>query len=62
MCLQVLTASAYIFCAPLQAQAPSGTHAIAVNFTVAQDSRPTTSDWPAAPATTPAAYVNAAVQ
>ena len=60
--MQVLTATAYVFCAALQSVTPTSSHSISVNYTVVQDSRPTTSDWPPVAPTGFKAYVTAIVQ
>ena len=44
--VQSMTASAYVFCAELQAATASGTRTSATDFLLAQELRPTTADWP----------------
>ena len=45
--VQTMVAQAYVFCAALQSQEPTGTHSVSVSFPVVQETRPTTADWPA---------------
>ncbi len=61
--LQVLTATAYVFCADLQSVPAGGAHSVSfINFALVQDTRPATSDWPSIAPEGPHVYARIAIR
>lgn len=60
---QVITANAYVFCQALNGVPAAGAHSVtAMPFTLVQDVRPTTPDWPPLPNDGPHIYAVVAIQ
>ncbi len=58
-----MTASAYVFCQALSGVPAGGAHSVtALSFTLVQDTRPTTADWPPAPDDGPHVYAVLAIR
>lgn len=61
--MQVITANAYVFCQALNGVPAAGAHSVtAMPFTLVQDVRPATPDWPPMPSDGPHIYAVVAIR